>query len=192
MSDGQRERWSTRQVTLLDDLESLFTTEGFRHLTIGDLAARTRASRRTLYGIAASKEELVLVVVDRFFNRMGKDARQRAEHVAHIGDKIEAYFSASVDRNAELSPAFLQDVEGYLPTKQLYDRHQALAVTALETMVRAAMESGAMRHGSPALIADILDAVIKRLRDPEILAKIGASKSDALKAFGEFCREGIV
>jgi AcrR family transcriptional regulator len=192
MSDGQRERWSARQVTLLDDLESLFTTEGFRHLTIGDMASRTRASRRTLYGVSATKEELVIVVVDRFFNRMGKDARQRAAQVADIGDKIEAYFSASVDRNAELSPAFLQDVEGYLPTKQLYDRHQALAVTALEEMTRTAMESGAMRHGSPALVAEILDAVIKRLRDPEVLAKIGASKSDALKAFGEFCREGIV
>jgi AcrR family transcriptional regulator len=187
-----RERWTPRQVALLDDLERLFTAEGFRHLTIGDMAARTKSSRRTLYGVSASKEEIILVVVDRFFNRMGKDARHRAEHVHEIGDKIEAYFSASVDRNARLSAAFIQDIESYLPTKQLYDRHQAIAVSALESMLRTAMESGEMRFGSPALIAEILDAVIKRLRDPEVLAKIGASRGDALKAFGKLCREGIV
>jgi AcrR family transcriptional regulator len=187
-----RERWTPRQVALLDDLEQLFTAEGFRHLTIGDMAARTKSSRRTLYSVSASKEEIIFVVVDRFFNRMGKDARQRAEQVHEIGDKIEAYFSASVDRNAHLSSAFIQDIESYLPTKQLYDRHQAIAVSALESMLRTAMEAGEMRLGSPALMAEILDAVIKRLRDPEVLAKIGASRGDALKAFGKLCREGIV
>jgi AcrR family transcriptional regulator len=192
MADGAHKRLTPRQLALLDDLERLFTSEGFRHLTVGDMAAQTKASRRTLYSVSASKEEIVLVVVDRFFNQMGKDARHRADQVQDIGDKIEAYFSASVDRNANLSPAFVQDIEGYLPTKQLYDRHQAIAVSALESMIRAAMESGAMRVGSPALIAEILDAVIKRLRDPETLAKIGASRSDALKAFGQLCREGIV
>lgn len=192
MAHGSHDRWSPRQVALLDDLETLFTEEGFRHLTIGDMAARTHSSRRTLYSISSSKEELVLVVVDRFFNTMGKDARQRATQVEDIGDKIEAYFSASVDRNAAVSLAFMQDIEGYLPTKQLYDRQQAIAVQALEAMVRAAMEGGSMRMGSPALIAEILDAVIKRLRDPEILEKIGATRSDALKAFGQLCRHGIV
>jgi AcrR family transcriptional regulator len=177
---------------LLDDLEALFTSEGFRHLTVGDMAARTKSSRRTLYSVSASKEELVLVVIDRFFNRMGKDARRRAALVADIGDKIEAYFSASVDRNLKVSAAFIQDIEGYLPTKQLYDRQQDLAVSALEAMIREAMELGTMRAGSPALLAEILDAVIRRLRDPETLNKIGATRSDALKAFGQLCREGIV
>jgi AcrR family transcriptional regulator len=192
MASVSQDRWTQRQTALLDDLEALFTSEGFRQLTIGDMAARTRSSRRTLYTLAASKEELVLVVVDRFFNRMGKDARRRAARVADIGDKIEAYFSASVDRNLNLSAAFIQDIEGYLPTKQLYDRHQDLAVAALEAMIAEAMELGTMRQGSPALLAEILDAVIRRLRDPETLSKIGATRSDALKAFGQLCREGIV
>jgi AcrR family transcriptional regulator len=186
------ERWTQRQVSLLDDLEALFRSEGFRHLTIGDMAMRTRSSRRTLYSLADSKEELVLVVVDRFYNRMGKDARSRAASASDVRDKIEAFLSASVDRNADISPAFLQDVEEYLPTRHLYDRHQALAVSALEDMIRISMDTGELRGGSPALIAEILDAVIKRLRDPAVLTKIGASKSEVMKAFGQFCREGIV
>jgi AcrR family transcriptional regulator len=192
MASDPHDRRTPRQVALLDDLEALFTSEGFRHLTVGDMAARTESSRRTLYGVAPSKEELVLVVVDRFFNRMGKDARWRASRVVDIGDKIEAYLSASVDRNLRLSAAFIQDIESYAPTRQLYDRHQELAVAALEAMIREAMELGTMRPGSPALLAEIIDAVIRRLRDPETLSKIGATRADALKAFGQLLREGIV
>ncbi|AHK31864.1 hypothetical protein OPAG_05199 [Rhodococcus opacus PD630] len=187
-----RERWTTRQVALLNDLESLFLAEGFRHLTISEMASRSHSSRRTLYTVAASKEELVLVVVDRFYNRMGKEARSRASKVDDVHDKIQAYLSASVDRNMNISPTFLRDVEEYLPTRHLYDRHQDMAVSALEEMIRTAMDTGELRSGSPALIAEIIDAVIKRLRDPEILAKIGASKSDVMKAFAQLCREGIV
>jgi len=192
MATGTHDRWTQRQLTLLDDLEALFASEGFRHLTIGEMAARTKSSRRTLYSVASSKEELVLIVLDRYFNRMGKDARRRAAQVADIGDKIEAYFSASVDRNLNVSAVFVQDIERYLPTKHLYDRHQELAVSALEAMIREAMELGTMPQGSPALLAEILDAVIGRLRDPETLSKIGATRADALRAFGRLCREGIV
>jgi AcrR family transcriptional regulator len=192
MTQRLAERWSPRQVALLDDLEAVFTSEGFRHLTIGDMAARTKSSRRTLYSVASTKEELVLVVVDRFFNHMGKDARQRADQVDDIKDKVEAYFSASVERNASVSAAFTEDIERYLPTKQLYDHHQAIAVDALEAMFRTAMDGGAMRSGSPALLAEIIDAVIKRLRDSETLARIGATRSEVLKTFGQLCREGLV
>jgi AcrR family transcriptional regulator len=192
MVDDLRSRWSPRQVALLDDLERLFASEGFRHLTIADMAARTRCSRRTLYSIASSKEELVVVVLDRYFNRMGKDARLRAERVVDVRDKVEAYFSASVERSAHMTPLFLEDIEGYLPTKQLYDRHQALAVGALEGMFRDAMEAGNMRKGSPALVAEIVDAVIKRLRDADTLAKVGATRADVLTAFAQLCREGLV
>ena len=40
----------------LDRLSHLFHQEGFRHFTIGELAARLHCSRRRLYAVAESKE----------------------------------------------------------------------------------------------------------------------------------------
>lgn len=46
-----------RQEQVLDGLEEIFREEGFRRLTIGELATRLRCSRSTLYAMAPTKEE---------------------------------------------------------------------------------------------------------------------------------------
>ena len=70
-----RERALTdRQRQLLDKMEHLFAG-GFATLTMAQLAARLNCSLRTLYALAPSRDELVLVVVDRNLWRVGRAAR---------------------------------------------------------------------------------------------------------------------
>ena len=52
-------RGAARREELLDELMELLLTEGFAGFTLDDLAARLRCSKRTLYALAASKEQLV-------------------------------------------------------------------------------------------------------------------------------------
>src|SRR3974390_1369355 len=51
----------------LDGLTNLFLREGITGLTVGEIAARLRCSRRRLYGIALTKEAIFSVMVDRYF-----------------------------------------------------------------------------------------------------------------------------
>lgn len=191
MSDVRSNALSGRQSDVLNALEEAFLQQGFRHLTIGDMAALAHTSRRTIYHLGQSKEEVVVGVVDRYFNSMGKEALRRAHDTASVHDQIEAYLSASVERNRRASSQFVHDVENYLPTSHVYDRHQEIAIRELETIVRKAMERGEVTAGSPALWAEMLGAVIRHLRDPEVLDRVGASRSDALELFGRFCRRGL-
>ena len=55
-------------------MEHLFAG-GFATLTMAELAARLNCSLRTLYALAPSRDELVLVVVDRNLWRVGRAAR---------------------------------------------------------------------------------------------------------------------
>jgi hypothetical protein len=57
------ERLTERQRQILDQLGTLFE-DGFAHLTMADIAARVHCSLRTLYTLAPSRDELVLMVVD--------------------------------------------------------------------------------------------------------------------------------
>ena len=62
-------RGAARHSELLDALVDLLLAEGFAHLTLDELAGRLRCSKRTLYALAGSKEQLVRAVVVHFFER---------------------------------------------------------------------------------------------------------------------------
>src|SRR3954451_10977241 len=102
-------RFTPRQVEILDTLQALFLAEGFRHLTIGDLVDQLSCSRRTLYSLAPSKEELVLVVIERFFNRMGVRAKAEAASRTDPGEAIAAYLATGVTAFMSAQSAFTED-----------------------------------------------------------------------------------
>ena len=56
-------RTRTRRAELFDGLVALLLAEGFSALTLDELAARLRCSKRTLYALAGSKEQLVRAAV---------------------------------------------------------------------------------------------------------------------------------
>src|ERR1700677_3482135 len=71
---------------ILDELGDIFLEEGFTHLTISDLAARLRCSRRTLYELAPNRTELVLVALSRRLRRIGRVA---AQYVTTVQEPFE-------------------------------------------------------------------------------------------------------
>ncbi len=185
-------RWSPRQAEILDGLQKVFLEDGFRHLTIGDLVERLRCSRRTLYSIAPSKEELVLIVVDRLFNHMGKQAYAEASACEDAGDAVAAYLNRSITTFRPVRAAFTEDVEAYMPTKQLYDRHLQIALDVLGDLVTSGIEDGSFRQFHAPLIAEILDACVDRIRRPDVLARAGTTWSQAIAEFSELIRNGLL
>ena len=61
---------SDRQKELLADLEALFFASGFRTVTVDEIATRLKCSKRTLYEIAPSKQELFVLVIESWLDRI--------------------------------------------------------------------------------------------------------------------------
>jgi AcrR family transcriptional regulator len=184
--------WSPRQRQIFDELQELFLAEGFRHLTIADLVERLHCSRRTLYSLAPSREELVLIVIDRLLNKMGVEANARAAECDDPGDALAAYLDAGVTTLRPARPAFTQDLEAYGPTRHLYDRHLRTALGVLGNLVNAGIAQGTFRHFHPPLVAEILDSAVDRIRRPEVLERAGVTMSQALAELSELMRHGLV
>ena len=93
--DRARERRLTeRQRELLDHLGHMFD-EGFADLTMAEIASRLNCSMRTLYALAPSRDELVMIVIDRNLWRIGRSAQQAiAEDMAPL-DALRAYLEAA-------------------------------------------------------------------------------------------------
>ena len=62
-------RLTNRQTHLRDALVEMVLVEGFSRLTMDQVAARLNCSKRTLYALAASKEQLAVLAVRHFFRR---------------------------------------------------------------------------------------------------------------------------
>ena len=65
LSSSIEQSLTVRQLEILDTLDESVLGGGFSDLTMAEIAKRMTCSLRTLYGIAPSKEELVLAVADR-------------------------------------------------------------------------------------------------------------------------------
>ena len=107
-------RTRTRRAELFDGLVALLLAEGFSALTLDELAARLRCSKRTLYALAGSKEQLVRAAVVHFFRGATERVEAAVADVSGAAAKVAAYLHAVATELAPASPEFLADVGGWL------------------------------------------------------------------------------
>jgi len=186
-----RSELSLRQREVLDELESIFVDEGFAHLTVADLAARLHCSRRTLYEIAPTKDELVLVVLDRRLRHLGSVARAHVESIEGPLDQVEAFMVAGTSELKQASLNFQEDVARFPAARRLFASHFRYATALIVEMIDAGIESGAFRVLNSRVLAEVIDASLERLQDPDLLRASGLTIDEAVAEYAAFVRRGI-
>lgn len=180
-----------RHVEILDGLETIVLTEGFRDLTVGSLAERLRCSRRTLYEIADSKEELVLIVIDRVLRRLARVARDAAAHEDSLLDQVRAFLIQGLTELHRATLSFSEDVAAFPDAAHLVLAHFRFARGTFEDMLVAGMESGEFAPIHPRIAAETFDAGLQRLLDPQVLRSAGVSFAEALEEYLTLVTDGI-
>lgn len=170
---------SKRGEELLDALECIVLSEGFARLSVSLMAARLSCSKRTLYELAASKNELVLHVLDRFFTRIRINAARASDDVADPEQRIYAYLQVGVRAAERLSPATVQDIHNWPPARQIWHEHVRQRVDGLSRMIEHGIRQGAFRDISPAFVAEVVFASINRLREPDFYHSTDLTLSEA-------------
>ena len=112
---------TARQLEVLDELEGIVALGGLADLTMAEIAAELNCSLRTLYGIAPSKEALVLAVVDRRLRRIGRAAIATLEASMSPLEALRAYRikrarAAKVPPYVVASDRTLRDIVELRPT----------------------------------------------------------------------------
>ena len=155
LSQRAEERLGPRHRQVLDQLEQLFLEEGFAGISVRELAANVGCSRRTLYELAPSKDELVLVVLDRFLHRVGRTALDAIDREQSHADCIRSYFRGGVELQ-RLSQTFAEDLADDPAARRLFDRHFRYVMAVTEELVAEGVAAGEFRQVSPAAVAGVL------------------------------------
>lgn len=180
-----------RHLEILDGLETIVLTEGFRELTVGTIAQRLHCSRRTLYEIADSKEGLVLIVVDRVLRRLARIAHEAARREAERIDRLRAFLTQGLTELHRATLAFSEDLAAFPEAADLLATHFRYAHGIVESMLLEGIDAGEFAPIHPRIAAETFDAAMRRLLDPRVLRDSGVSFAEAVAEYLTLFTDGI-
>lgn len=181
---------TARQREILDQLSALFD-DGFADLTMAGLAAELSCSLRTLYELAPSRDELVLVVVDRNLRRIGRTAVDALEGEMAPLDALRAYLQAATVAVARTTPAFARDLAAVPAAQRLNDAHSDYLVAVARCLLDLAVERGDIADLDTGALARVMAGVGRDFARPEVISTLRSSPKDAADAVVDVLLRGL-
>ncbi|WP_218893210.1 TetR/AcrR family transcriptional regulator [Streptomyces sp. 1331.2] len=185
-------RGAARRWELFEELVTLLIGEGFARFTLDDLAARLRCSKRTLYGLAGSKEQLVRAVVVHFFRRATGHVEAALAAESDPVDRLAAYLRAVAAELAPVSPQFFDDVAAFEPAAEVYERNTRAAAARVQQLIAEGVAAGAFRDVQVAFAAEVITSVMVRIQQRQVAAATGLADAEAYGHLAELLLHGLV
>ena len=186
-----RERALTeRQRELLDQMERLIAG-GFATLTMAELAARLNCSLRTLYALAPSRDELVLIVVDRNLWRVGRAARDAVREDLAPLDAVRAYLEAATVAVSGWTEAFARDLAAVPAARELEEGHNEYLFDVTRTLLDLAVERGDIAGVDTAAVARVLAGLGRFFSRPRVISGLESSPKEAADQVVDLVLRGL-
>lgn len=168
-----------RRTRLFDDLLTLFLAEGFRRLTLDDIAARLHCSKSTLYTLAASKDELVRRVTVHFFKRATAAVEEAVARTESAPERVSAYLTAVGDELAVASDVFMADMNGFAAAREVYEANTRAAAVRVHQLIEAGVGAGVYREVHASFAADVIATMMVRIQQRGVRTATGLSDAEA-------------
>ena len=107
----------------IEDLEKLLE-KGVPDLTMSEIASRLKISLRTLYEIAPSKDQLILMTMDKILIKLGKFALDSVSEIQSPIEKLEQYLFIVNQAVGPKFNTFLKDIEKINGSQEMADYHE--------------------------------------------------------------------
>jgi len=184
-------RLTARQRQVLDELETLLADEALAALTMAGIAARLNCSLRTLYEIAPSKDELVLTVVDRRLNRIGRTAIAALDVSMSPLQALRAYLRAAHEAVQPTTASFAPAFAGVPGAKRLLDAHQGYVEAVTQSLLDRAVAEAQIRATDTAAVAHVLSGLGREFARPEVAEIATASPKATADALADVILRGL-
>ncbi|MGI9433138.1 MAG: TetR/AcrR family transcriptional regulator [Myxococcota bacterium] len=180
-----------RQREVIDALEGLVVASALSELTMAEIAARVNCSLRTLYGIAPSRDELVLMVVDRRLHRIGRAAIEAVDASDSPLDALRAYLSAVSEAVQPTAVAFTEEFANVAGAPRLLDAHEKYVMTVTRSLLDRAASAGQIRPVDTAAFAHVLGGLGREFARAEVAPSLEASPKNTADAVADVLLEGL-
>lgn len=191
LSSEAERQLSARQLELLDELEEQLLRGGLADLTMADIATRMGCSLRTLYGIAPSKDELLLTVVDRRLHHIGRAAIDQLDPGMPPLEALRTYLQAAHEAVQPESMVLSADLAKVAGSGRLFDAHAAYLMAVTQSLLDRAVEDGDIAPVDTAAVAHVLGGLGREFARPEVAEIAHASPKETADAICEIVLLGL-
>jgi AcrR family transcriptional regulator len=172
-------RLTSRQTHLRDALVDLVLAQGFSHLTMDDFAAQLNCAKRTLYALAASKEQIAMLAVRHFFKRATEQVEAAIARTRAPANRVTRYLEAVAEELRPASRAFRDDLANFSPATEIYEQNTLTAARRVRELIDEGTKAGAFRRVHAAFVSEVVTATMRRITSGEIAAATGLSDAEA-------------
>jgi AcrR family transcriptional regulator len=179
--------FSPRQHEILGALGRIILHEGFDDLTVAALADRLRCSRRTLYTLAPSRDDLIVGVVQDMFTSWMERARAAVAQSKDDVDAVVAFLAAGLEVG-DATARFFAAVASHPDTARIHAQFKLDYMAALVQLVERALPPSQRRAQGVEVTAEVLAAVVRRLAQLTHAPDAPVSEPDATRLLDDLVR----
>ena len=181
-----------RKEELLDGVMRIAAADGFAELKMADLARELHCSVGTLYKLAPSKIDLVIVALERWGEHLLTEIDARARECSTPSARARTYYREGANGLRELSSTFRRDVEYFEGTRRAYreiisDRF----IERFSALLEEAAEAGEIRPVNVRFAVGMFRYIAFAIRDEDLLAAAGLTAREALLEVDHMIWDGI-
>ena len=165
--------------------------ESLADVTMAEIASRMNCSLRTLYGIAPSRDELVLAIVDRRLHRIGREAIAALDRSGSALERLRAYLQAANQAVHPTNAAFSRDFENDPAATRVVGAHASYVVSITQALLDEAVSEGTIAPIDTTALARILGGLGSEFSRADVEGTIQGSPKEAADAIAEIIFAGL-
>ena len=131
--------YTKKHQDTIQDLEKLLE-KGVPDLTMSEIASRLKISLRTLYEIAPSKDQLILMTMDKILVKLGKHALDSVSEIQSPIEKLEQYLFIVNQAVGPKFNTFLKDIEKINGSQKMADYHESFISNYTQKLLNDAIK----------------------------------------------------
>lgn len=182
------------RARILEKAEAFFLTHGYSRVTMDELAAELRMSKKTLYRHFSSKEELGEAAIVASFARTGEElARIAGDERRDFAERFHGFVTLIAARYARAGTV-LRDLQRDAPA--LWQRLLEVRRTSVQAhfggLIAQGVKAGALRADvEPRLVLRMVLALMDQVMRPDVLEELGMTAEQVLPGMLGVMLDGI-
>ena len=181
------------QEQILEETLKIFNKKGLK-FTMDDIARNLGISKKTIYTVFRTKEQLFLTMVDYIFDGIKISEQQVMDNEKlTVVEKIRKIFKVMPETYSEIDFRQLYQLKGKYP--KIYKKVEKRLETGWENtiaLLEQGMKQGVIRKIHIPIVKMMLESTLEQFFQRDILVKNQISYQEALDEVVDILMEGIV